>query len=195
VSAPAEQQSDTKVESENAVLRNELGNKVLLKVVQRRYPGWMALSYADVVTVAACSKSLRAAIMGQSATTAGQLNPFTHLLPQGVLRSISPGVSPKELFESIGGWLPGGIYSYAPNRRPEVFAVMATVAPGVSVFFTDKGTLSIRARSQREPINLVTANVIKKAQRLLQDRYGHGNYPGSVSADAICYRCCGTSKY
>ena len=195
VGAPAEQQVDTKVESENAVLKNELGNKVLLKVVQRRYPGWGALSYADVVNVAACSKSLRTAIMGQSATTAGQLNPFTHLLPQGVLRSISPGESPKELFESIGGWLPGGVYSYAPKRRPEVFAVMATVAPGVSVFFTDKGTLSIRARSQRAPISLETANVIKKAQRLLQDRYGHGNYPGSVSADAICYRCCGTSKY
>ena len=40
VGAPAEQQGDTKVESENAVLENELGNKVLLKVVQRRYPGW-----------------------------------------------------------------------------------------------------------------------------------------------------------
>jgi hypothetical protein len=51
--------------------------------------------------------------MGQSATTEGQLNPFTHLLERDVLSTISLGVSPKELFESIGGWHSSGIYSYA----------------------------------------------------------------------------------
>jgi hypothetical protein len=73
---------------------------------------------------------------------------------------------------------------------------METVAPGRwGVSFTDKGTLSIRARSRREPISLVTAKVIKQAQRQLQDRHGHGNLPGSVNADAVCYRCRGDSEY
>jgi hypothetical protein len=195
VAAPAERQGDTEVEAEAAEVMSELGTEAMLRAIQRRYPGWGALSYTDVLRVAACSRSLRSSILGQSATTDGQLNPFTHLLPREVLPSISPCVSPKELFESIGGWHISGVYSYAPKDRPEVFAVLATVAPDVIVSFTDKGTLFIRARSQQEPISPVTAKVIKQTQRLLQDRYGHGNLPGSVRADAVCYRCCGESKY
>ena len=141
------------VQSAKSVVLHELGNEALLRTAQRRYPGWMALSYKDVVHVAAASKFLRRAIMGQSATTEGSLNPFTHLLPQAMLQSVSPGVSPKMVVESIGGWDSGGLYSYAPKDRQEVFTVMATVAPEVLVSFTDKGTLSICARNQGEPIS------------------------------------------
>ena len=183
------------VQSVKSVVLHELGNAALLRTVQRRYPGWLALSYKDVVHVAAASKFLRRAIMGQSATTDGSLNPFTHLLPQAMLQSISPGVSPKLVVESMGGWDSSGHYSYAPKNRQEVFTVMATVAPDVVVSFTDTGTLSICARSQGEPISRVTAKVVKQAQRLLQQRYGHGNLPGSVGVDAVCYRCCCDSKY
>ena len=184
-----------KVQSEKSVVLHELGNEALLRTVQRRYPGWWALSYADVMHVAAASKFLHRSIMGQSATTEGSLNPFTHLLPQAMLQSISPGVSPKMVVERMGGWDSRGLYSYAPKNRQEVFTVMATVAPDVVVSFTDTGTLSICARSQGEPISRVTAKVVKQAQRLLQERYGHGNLPGSVSVDAVCYRCCGDNKY
>ena len=126
---PVGLQDDTKVASERSVVLHELGNKALLRTVQRRYPGWLALSYADVVRVAAGSKFLHRSIMGQSATTDGSLNPFVHLMPQAMLQSVVPGVSPRMVVESIGGWNSSGLYSYAPKHRQEVFKVMATVAP------------------------------------------------------------------
>ena len=194
-SAPTELPCAAVVESNQMVVSSEIGEEVLLRAIQRCQPGWLRFTYADVARVAGCSQSLRHAIMGPSAAQGGPLNPFTHLLPEAMLRTMSPDMSPKLFVESIGGWHSTGQYSYPVKHRVEVITVLATVAPTVSVSFTDLGFVAIRARVPGEHISPVTAKVIAQAQQLLQRRYGQGNLPGSVYENGVCYRCLGGSKY